>query len=259
MTMTPAGASRAASRVSAGRVDTRTVPSGSARSHRSSTISVQSDARFRFRSCSSHKRDGARYRSSAASFRGLRTPFRRTVKSAKPQPLGHGHPRSSAPRRTLTTSTSWFDARWSAVVKVARTTPPTPEALMIRKRTRRRVAPDAGASSRVRRRPRASASFTARSSHAPAIGTATALAAPKARARSVAMPVTSSYANSRPPSRTSSSQARSRPIVVAGPCPGKTRRGPRARSGGRATRPSRPRRRRAGRPAPSRRRTGCRR
>ena len=67
-------------------------------------------------------------------------------------------------------------------------------------------------------------------------------------------------ANSRPPSRTSSSQARSRPIVVALAVaredadailePGR---------GARARRPSRPDRRRAGRPGPSRRRTGCRR
>ncbi len=49
-----------------------------------------------------------------------------------------------------------------------------------------------GARSRVRRRPRASASLTARSSQAPAIGTATALAPPNARARSDAMLVTRS-------------------------------------------------------------------
>ncbi len=53
-------------------------------------------------------------------------------------PRGRPSAARSAPRRTLTTSTSWFAARWSAVVKVARMTPPTPDALMIRKRTRRR-------------------------------------------------------------------------------------------------------------------------
>ena len=143
-----AGASRAASIVSAGRVDTTTVPSQrsqpSPAGHRSRAgpfavhIVLVPQPRWR---------PGQQQRCQDPLDLDASSCGRQAGEDASPP--GTAIRGSAAPRRTLTTSTSWFDARCPAVVKVARMTPPTPDALMIRKRTRRRVTPDAGASSRV--------------------------------------------------------------------------------------------------------------
>ena len=53
-------------------------------------------------------------------------------------PSGTAIPGSTRARRTLTTSTSWFELRCAAVVNVVRIVPPMPHAARSKKRTRRR-------------------------------------------------------------------------------------------------------------------------